>query len=367
MNPNRWKGPVLCAAMLSPLLLLAAGEAPAAEAMVTPVGDALEIPGIDDSAAEADIFQVLYGKTRTAFVRLSKLFDVSTLDAMDARNLMRDNGADKIVVSAGVDQQQRISRQNTARNELRHPYSATLNSRGGLNYRLTEQAFFYTRPMRGFQPDYHPDIDIMSTLSVEPLQREVGLGYEAGINLAAFDERFAMSATVFNFAKKNILTAPVDGQSRIFSGVVESRGLNINLFGRISPDWKIGGGYRRAQAEVVGDAFHTVSHATLNVPEDSFSVFSVYRVFSGHGQDFAIGGGLTYVADRAMNGPAAGPTLSGYRQADFAAFYQPNARLTFAVNVSHAFEETYYEAALDNIRVAPGPLTVLVGTAAMNF
>ena len=62
---------------------------------------------------------------------------------------------------------------------------------------------------------------------------------------------------------------------------VRSRGFDLNVAGNLTPQWRVIGGYAYVDAEVTKDNVIKSDTRLMNIPQNSFSLLSVYEFQDG--------------------------------------------------------------------------------------
>lgn len=85
------------------------------------------------------------------------------------------------------------------------------------------------------------------------------------------------------------------------AGEVRSRGLELDVAGRLTANWRLNASLVFNDVEITRDNTLEVGGRLLNVPKVNGSVLAVYENALANGQRYGVGGGVTY-------GQAPGPS-----------------------------------------------------------
>ncbi|HDS1754709.1 TonB-dependent receptor [Pseudomonas sp. M5] len=308
-----------------------------------------------------DIFDPVLGQPRPALTRTTT-HDKENLKTWAA--FIQDQVAltERLKALAGV----RFER-------YEHDYDNKLNNAGdfskgengvtprfGLLYDITDTLAVYANTARSFKPNSG------ASLQGSGFDPEKGKSYELGVKWEAPDRQLSIDAAVYHIVKENVLTRDPNDPSGTYSiaaGEVRSRGLDINIAGNLTPEWRVIGGYAYVDAEVTQD--NTVPSGTrlANIPRNSFSLLNTYEFQDGLAKGLGLGVGVKYIDDRAGQTAATTYTMASYSVVDLHSFYKVNEHVRLNLDVKNVFNKGYDEGAF-NTYVYPGaPRTVQAGVA----
>lgn len=223
---------------------------------------------------------------------------------------------------------------------------STLLPFGGLVYQLNPQVSLYGNYSRSFVPN------ASDTDSGQAFDPEQGRSYELGVKLDLAG--LSASAALFDIEKKNVLVSN-NGVSEA-AGKVGSRGLEIDISGRIAERWELLGTYAYTDTAILDDPQNRGNHL-VNAARNIASLYLTHHLAlpseAGH---WRLGGGARYVGERAGDN-ANSFWLDSYSVAD--AFIAWDSRLLgdkthLQLNVRNLFDREYYPSSGGNLRVAVG-------------
>lgn len=144
--------------------------------------------------------------------------------------------------------------------------------RFGLIYDLTDSVAVYANTARSFKPNSG------ASLQGSGFDPEKGKSYELGMKWEAPDRQLSVDAAIYHIVKENVLTRdPADPNYNLAAGEVRSRGLDINIAGNVTPEWRVIGGYAYVDAEVTKDNRLPTGTRLANIPRNSFSLLNTYE------------------------------------------------------------------------------------------
>jgi iron complex outermembrane receptor protein len=231
--------------------------------------------------------------------------------------------------------------------------------RVGLSYDLTDTIAVYADTARSFKPNTG------ASRQGGGFEPEKGKSYEIGVKWEALDRQLSVDAAIYHIAKRNVLTTdPVDSTFSVAAGQVRSRGLDINVAGNLTPEWRVIGGYAFVDAEVTKDNVLESGTRLLNIPRNSFSLLNMYEFQDGGLKGLGLGIGGKYVDERAGQTANTAFTMGSYAVFDLLSYYKVNDKVRLNLDVKNLFDRDYEEGAFGNVYAYPGePRTVQVGVS----
>ena len=189
-----------------------------------------------------------------------------------------------------------------------------------------------------------------------PFPPQIGKQYEAGVKTEFLNKRLAASAAFYNITKSNILDTLPGGLFAIPIGLVRSRGVEVDVTGRINANWSLIANYSHDDARIVKgvtDALFESSgppgNRLASVPPNAANLWLRYE-FTNRVKGLRMGAGSSLV------GPRQGDNendfqLPGYGRLDamlgyqFApAFLHRGKNLSFQLNVRNLLNKNYFES-----------------------
>ena len=230
----------------------------------------------------------------------------------------------------------------------------------GLILKPQENISFYGSYSQSFLPR-SGDQFLTLTNTQANLAPEKFINYELG---AKWDIRPDLNVTLalFQLDRTNATTPdPNNITATINIGETRTKGVELALAGRITPQWQMSGGYTYQDAKLRGNG--TVRLA--QVPKHQFALWNRYD-FTGR-----VGVGLGVVRQSsqfaAIRTAANTTLLPGFTRIDAALFFKASHQMEFQVNVENLFDEKYFSDAHNNNNITPGAPINARFTARLKF
>jgi len=224
----------------------------------------------------------------------------------------------------------------------------------GLTWRAFEGTHLYTAFARGFRPQTGFDVNRNPFEPEETKSGEVGMKYEAAGG--------AVNGTValFKMEKTNVLTAdPVNAGQSIAIGKAESKGVEVDLFGRLPGQVTLMLSYAYTDAysasEVRDVDFARVvakGDPLINIPKHNASAL-LTKDIDIDTRRLTLGGQLKYVSKR-LGETGTSFFLPSYTLLKLFASYEVTKKWSVTGEVSNVTDEVYYPASYATLWIAPG-------------
>lgn len=238
-------------------------------------------------------------------------------------------------------------------------WSSTDNAttpRAGLTYRLTDNLNAYANASRSFRPNSG------ASRQGDGFDPEQGKAYEMGLKWQSPDQQLSVDAAIYQIVKENVLTVdPVDSSYRVAAGEVRSRGLDLNVAGNLTPEWRVLAGYAYVDAEVTEDNSIAKGTRLANIPRNSFSLLNIYEFQQGFAQGLGLGTGIKHVDTRAGKTETDSFEMAAYTTVDLLSYYKVNEHLRLNLDLKNLFNEEYEESAFQNYAYPGAPRTLQAG------
>ncbi|MBF8756738.1 TonB-dependent siderophore receptor [Pseudomonas guariconensis] len=235
-----------------------------------------------------------------------------------------------------------------------------ITPRLGLMYDLTDTVAIYANTARSFKPNSG------ASRQGQGFDPEKGKSYELGVKWEALDRQLSVDAAIYHIVKENVLANdPLDptGTYKIAAGEVRSRGLDINVAGNLTPEWRVIGGYAYVDAEVTKDTSLPNGTRLANIPRNSFSLLNTYEFQDGGLKGLGLGMGVKYVDDRAGQTATQTYTMEQYTVVHLLSFYQVNEHVRLNLDLKNLFNKEYDEGAFNSYVYPGAPRTVQAGVS----
>lgn len=208
------------------------------------------------------------------------------------------------------------------------------------------------------------------TFNVAPEQTDA---YEIGVKWEVFTD-FEINAAVFRTDKTKARTQGVGaGDPSVLDGRQRVDGFEVLMAGRVTPAWRLYGGYTFLDSEVVsappGNEF-LEGQRLGGTPEHSLSLFTTYDINS----QFTLGGGMQYV-DEQISAPQQeelprrrNVSIPSYTVFDVYTTYRFRPDLSLRVNAFNIFDRDYIsQMAEGGAQGIPGKGRQVIATLRYDF
>lgn len=241
---------------------------------------------------------------------------------------------------------------------------------GGAIFKLTEELSLYASYTQSLKPNSTiAPIGVVIDSNVAP---EEGVSYETGLKFD-LNKRISGTLALYDLDKKNVQTTKTNtaGQVEIHTvGRAHSRGVELDVTGRLSDSWALIGSYGYTDARVTASEDPTLLGKKLqNVALNTASLYLVYDFGTALPGQLRLGGGARYVGDRPGDS-INGFFLPSYVVADIFATYETKVQATpviYQLNVKNLFDTVYYPSAVNNLNVAIGDARRVSLSATVKF
>lgn len=233
------------------------------------------------------------------------------------------------------------------RNNTGYKVAREITPYAGVIYDLDARHSLYASWTEIFQPQSAVDVN------GDLLKPVTGTNYEAGIKGEYFGGLLNASLAVFRVSQENRAMTDLTGPSPCpgtastycsrAAGEVESKGVELEVAGELSPGWQATAGYTYAAAKYVSDsdAANIGKLFDADLPRHQFKVSTSYRL-PGELNRWRVGGSLS--AQNAVYS-SDNPNIrqGGYTVVGLHAAYQFDDHLSVRLNLNNAFDKTYHQ------------------------
>ena len=263
--------------------------------------------------------------------------------------LMNQMSYGNFILNLGIRQEWYLDKTNyNLKNEVVTRQHKLLK-RVGAMYKASKNINVYTSYIEGFEVQTNAYLG--TTAYGGPFAPMSSKMFEGGLKTEWLNGKLNASVAYFNIHQKNVLTDdPNDSNELKKQGANQrSQGVELEVTGRILPNWQINAGYSFIDANLKENG---EKYRKENTPKHSFNFWTRYDVTRGALQNFGIGIGGNYVGekiawiDRSL-------TVPSYMVVDAAVYYKLK-KVQLAVNVGNVFNKTYWLGAFDYTRLFPG-------------
>ena len=224
----------------------------------------------------------------------------------------------------------------------------------GLTWRAFEGTHFYTTFAKGFRPQTGFDAARNPFEPEETKSGEVGMKYETP------DGNLNATVALFKMQKTNVLaTDPLNAGFALAAGKAESKGVEVELFGRLPGQFMIMLSYAYTDAYSATDVRDadfgrviTQGDPLINIPKHNASAL-LTKDIDIDSRRLTLGGQLKYVSKR-LGETGTHFYLPPYTLLKLFASYEVTKQLSVSAEVNNATDEVYYPASFAKIWIAPG-------------
>jgi iron complex outermembrane recepter protein len=229
--------------------------------------------------------------------------------------------------------------------------------RVGIVYQPTDSTSVYFNWSQGFFP-----VRGLSRTE-ETFSPETGEQFEFGVK-QDFNPQLSATLALYQITRQNVLTSdPVDRTFNVPTGEQQSRGIELDIVGKILPGWNIIAAYSYTDAKVTKDNRIPVGSRLPSVPYNSASLWTTYELQRSDLKGLGFGLGLTYADAVGVYLPSQFDAPS-YLRTDAAIFYKTD-NIRVGLNFNNITNAKYFDT--DNSSIVPkAPLTVL-GSVIVQF
>lgn len=230
--------------------------------------------------------------------------------------------------------------------------------RVGLVYGITPSTNVYATWIRGFEPQaVSVQSDPTSGGPFDPVQSEL---WEIGAKGDYLDSRLTATLSLFSLRQRNTLyNAGITGEPNRMVPIGEelSRGVELDVAGKILPYWSVMASYSYNVAEITkaADGTKDLNLQRPGTPRHSANVWTKFVIPQGALEGLGIGFGVHGVSERLgqVGRRANVVTYPGYVLLDAALYYKVRD-VQLQLNANNLLDKRYYVSGYDRLRSFPG-------------
>lgn len=314
-----------------------------------------------------DIFNPVYGQAQPTPGRNTDTLEKQRNTALYVQDTLKLGEQWRVMAGLRADHyDQSLQNRITSRTTAQSP--SAVSPRLGVSWLPTPGWTVYANAGSSFRPNTG------SNVAGNGFDPEKSRALELGAKWESADQRLGATAALFDITKRNVLTSdPLNAGFSAAAGEVRSRGLELDLAGRLSTHWRVNASLVINDVEVTRDNTLEVGGRLLNVPRINGSVLAVYENQLANGQRYGVGGGVTHMGKRLgqartqseANAGTAAFELPSYTTAKLMAYWRLSPTLSLSLDVDNVFDKVHYTSSYSRVWVAPGAArTVTVGLQA---
>ncbi|WP_225836686.1 TonB-dependent siderophore receptor [Pseudomonas sp. MM211] len=275
--------------------------------------------------------------------------ETTTQDSVYASTRLRLSEPLALILGGRLDWYELEDRENSEGN---YKVTRNLTRYAGLVYDLDANHSAYVSYTDIFKPQNSKGLD---SKVIAPI---VGENYEVGLKGEYFGGALNASLAVFQIDQKNRAQELTDFKgcgsgpaSACYeaSGLVRSRGIDMEIQGALTDNWQLAAGYTYTQTQYVSDANAAREGEDFDrkKPRQLFKLSTLYTL-PGELQRWRIGGDV-YQQSRIRTSGGTGASAwknqqGSYTVVGLVAGYKASEQLDLQVNVNNLFDRTYYSS-----------------------
>lgn len=224
----------------------------------------------------------------------------------------------------------------------------------GLTYTLNQNINLYGSYVKGYNPQTS---SVLSNPNAggpfDPLESNM---IEIGGKSSWFKDNLIVTLSLYKIKQKNTLynaddAINVDLMRQI--GEEESKGIEIDLNGRITRQWSLSAAYTYNEATITDSPIPTeIGRQKPNTPKQQGNIWTRYNFIDGPLKDFGVAMGTNFVTKRNVSLNVT-QTLPSYVLMNAALYYTIN-KFKIQVNANNLANKTHWVGGYDYIRLFPG-------------
>ena len=314
-----------------------------------------------------DIFNPVYGQTQPTPGRNTDTREKQRNTALYVQDTVKLGEQWRVMAGLRADNyDQSLQNRITTTTTTQSP--SAVSPRLGVSWLPSAGWTVYANAGKSFRPNTGSDA------AGNAFDPEKARAFELGAKWESADQRLGATAALFDITKRNVLTSdPVNAGYSAAAGEVRSRGLELDVAGRLTANWRLNASLVFNDVEITRDNTLEVGGRLLNVPKVNGSVLAVYEDALANGQRYGVGGGVTYMGKRLgqartqaeANAGTAAFDLPSYTTAKLLAYWRLSPTINLTLDVDNLFDKVHYTSSYSRVWVTPGALrTVTVGLQA---
>lgn len=227
----------------------------------------------------------------------------------------------------------------------------------GLVYSATNNINVYGSYVKGYNPQTAAVInDPNAGGPFDPLESQM---VEFGTKTSWFEDQLTISAAVYEIKQKGALIAQPGTLILRQAGKERSRGLEMDVIGKILPNWNIIASYSYNRAKILESQFlGEVGLQKPNAPKNTANLWTRYNFISGVFQGLGVGMGANFVDNRNLIydnsfSPENQLVLPAYTLFNAALFYNVG-KVQLQLNANNITSKKHWVGGYDYLRLFPG-------------
>ncbi|CAN7676375.1 TonB-dependent siderophore receptor [Acidovorax sp. LjRoot117] len=316
-----------------------------------------------------DILNPAYGQPQPTPGRNTDTLEMQRNTALYLQDTIKLGAQWRVMAGLRADNyDQSLNNRLTQRTTAQSP--SAVSPRLGVSWLPTDAWTVYANAGRSFRPNTGSDV------AGNGFDPEKSRALELGAKWESSDKRIGATAALFDIRKRNVLTSdPANAGFSVAAGEVRSRGLELDLAGRLGAHWRVNASLVINDVSIARDNLLEVGGRLLNVPRVNGSVLAVYEDALANGQRYGVGGGITHMGQRLgqartqaeANAGTASFDLPSYTTAKLVAYWRLSPTLSVTLDVDNLFNAKHYTSSYSRVWVTPGTARTLTAGLQAKF
>jgi iron complex outermembrane receptor protein len=224
----------------------------------------------------------------------------------------------------------------------------------GLVYTITDNINAYGTYTESFEPQ-NPSNQAPDVVGApfDPLQGQM---IEVGVKGEFFNKRLATNLAIYTITQKNeLVDDPNDPQRLIQIGETSSKGVELDVMGRINRNLSLTANYAYNEARyesTPADSDFKEGEIRPNAPKHQGGVFAKYKIINGSLNGISFNLGTNFVSERNST-DGVELILPSYNIVDLGASYEID-KFVLRATVNNVFDKTHWIGGYNYVRLFPG-------------
>lgn len=220
----------------------------------------------------------------------------------------------------------------------------------GITYTATKNINLYGTYLQGYEPQMASNMDSTLGGPFDPLESNM---IEFGSKTTWFDGKISGTIALYKIEQKNSLYQKPNSDELQQIGKEESKGLELDLSGRILDNWNVTASYAYNNSNITEDENGNSSNLQKpNTPKHQGNIWTRYNITNGVFANFGLGMGTNFLTERILQ-QNSDQTIPRYTLLDAALYYKIN-NFTLQLNINNISNKEHWVGGYDYIRLFPG-------------
>ena len=290
--------------------------------------------------ASIDLFEPAYGAMPDPGFPLFGNEVTSEAWALYVQDLISISPRVKVLVGARYDEVRTTNYDRLGETTIHRGSDSAVSPQVGVVFQPTSSTSLYASYSTSFMP-----FVFGRTVDGSALDPEEGLQYEVGIKQELADDKLSITLAAYSITKENVRAADLDNPGfSVQIGEQKSKGVELDIFGSITPQWDIIFGASYIDAYVSQDTVLPTGTPLDNAPEWSGNLWTKFSIDNGPLRGFRLGAGVYGATERQVSSFFGVPLfdLPSYVRVDAMVEYQAD-RWSVQLNGKNLTDEVIYD------------------------